>query len=206
MTNKLNSIFDYHDLIEAIVAAEEMRDYHTAHHSTRVSNMSEEICKLMGLSNDETQLIHIAADLHDIGKIGISDAVLLKKGKLNENEWVEMKSHTLIGHYILNKVDSFSEIADIVRYHHERWDGNGYPDHISGADIPLGSRIIAIADSIDAMLSNRSYRKGMSSDQCRQQIETNIGIMYDEKIAKLVLANWDTVLSKRQLSKYDVSN
>lgn len=197
MKSDLEAIYNYHDLIEAIVAAEEMRDYHTANHSRRVSNMSEKICYILGLSNDEAKLIHIAADLHDIGKIGVKDDVLFKKGKLDDKEWSEMKTHTTIGYYILNKVDRFSEIAKIVRHHHERWDGQGYPDRISGLEIPLGSRIIAIADSIDAMLSDRSYRKGLSIEKCKNEIKNNIGIMYDENIAKIVLSNWESILEER---------
>lgn len=193
-----NLIFDYHDLIAAIVATIESRDLHTANHSVRVSNMAEQICILLGLSKKEIQMIHIAADLHDIGKIGISDSVLLKKGTLSESEWIQMKSHAVKGYYILNKVARFKDIANIVRYHHERWDGLGYPDKISGTDIPLGARIIAIADSIDAMLSNRTYRKGFTPNQCRREIESNAGKMYDKAISNIVLKNWDDVLSKRE--------
>ncbi len=196
-TQREESVFEYHDLIEAIVAALEIRDYHTAHHSQRVSNMTEWICQQMNLCGEETQLYHIAADLHDIGKIGITDAVLLKAGALNENEWAEMQSHAIIGDYILKKVQRFSGIAAIVRHHHERWDGSGYPDALSGDAIPLGARIIAIADSMDAMLSDRSYRKALSPDVCRAEIEGHVGTMYDPDIAAIVLNGWDELLRVR---------
>lgn len=198
LSEQEKSIFEYHDLIEAIVAALEIRDYHTAHHSERVSNMTEWICKQMKLCTEEIRLYHIAADLHDIGKIGIADAVLLKAEPLNDAEWKQMQAHTTIGDYILKKVHRFSAIARIVRHHHERWDGKGYPDQLSKETIPLGARVIAVADSMDAMLSDRSYRKALSSDLCRHEIEKNIGLMYDPEIAAVVLANWNEILAVRQ--------
>jgi putative nucleotidyltransferase with HDIG domain len=189
-----HNLFIYHDLIAAIVAAMEARDQYTGSHSRRVSDMSEQICRLLGLPADETVLIHIAADLHDIGKIGISNGVLRHEGALDEEDWRLMKQHPLIGYDILNKVSSFQEIALIVRHHHERWNGGGYPDGIAGDSIPLGSRIIAIADSIDAMMSDRLYRKKLSSGRCRQEIIKNRGVMYDPNITDAVLAEWDLVI------------
>lgn len=197
MYNLKPSLFAYHDLIAAITAAVEARDYHTAHHSERVSNMAEYVCHLVGLSRQETTLIHLAADLHDIGKIGIPDRILLKDGPLTDAEWVEMKSHPCIGDRILRKVDRFKEIAVIVRHHHERWDGKGYPDKIAGTDIPLGARIIAVADSVDAMLSDRAYRRGMSPADCKNEISANRGVMYDPAVTQIVLNHWDTVLACR---------
>lgn len=196
----VQSIFEYHDLIEAIVAAIEMRDIHTLHHSERVSNMTECICQCLKLSAEECRICHIAADLHDIGKIGVCDAVLLKRGPLDENEWGEMQSHAMIGSYILGKVERFATIAQIVRHHHERWDGTGYPDHFAGEQIPLGARIIAVADSIDAMLSDRSYRQALSIEACRQEIKGNLGKMYDPSIAAVALKNWTDVLNARRKS------
>lgn len=199
MGNNIQSVFEYHDLIEAIVAAEEMRDPHTAYHSERVSNMTQEICQRMDLPKGETQLYHIAADLHDIGKIGIRDAVLLKDGPLDDEEWREMQSHTLIGSYILSRVERFDLIADIVRHHHERWDGAGYPDGLAGEQIPFGARIIAVCDSIDAMLSDRSYRRALPPETCRLEIEKNAGKMYDERVASVALRYWETLIEKRKL-------
>ncbi len=202
MGDNIQSVFEYHDLIEAIVAAEEMRDPHTSYHSERVSNMTQEVCQRLKLPENETQLYHIAADLHDIGKIGIRDAVLLKEGPLDDAEWREMQSHALIGSYILSKVERFDLIADIVRHHHERWDGGGYPDGLTEEDIPFGARIIAVCDSIDAMLSDRSYRRALSWEVCQREIEKNIGKMYDVRVATVVLQNWDAVVDKRKLPPY----
>ncbi|MDD4849972.1 MAG: HD-GYP domain-containing protein [Gemmiger sp.] len=192
------SIVEYHDLIEAIVAAVEMRDFHTAHHSERVSNMTQVLCEALQLTAEETNLYHIAADLHDIGKIGVPDAVLLKKGALDEHEWQQMKAHTEIGSYILRKVERFAGIAGIVRHHHERWDGKGYPDAIAGDSIPFGARIIAVADSMDAMLSDRSYRKAMPEAVCKAEIEKNRGRMYDPLVADAALQRWDALLQARK--------
>ena len=188
----------FHDLILCIISALEARDPYTSHHSSRVAEMTETICELMGLDEEEKEIYHIAAHLHDIGKIGIRDNVLLKEGKLNDEEWNIMKSHSEQGYNILMNAKSFEVVADVVRSHHERYDGKGYPDGLKGENIPLGARIIAIADSIDAMISDRPYRKGMDINICKEQIEKNIGIMYDPIIAKKVIEHWDEVLRSRE--------
>lgn len=188
----------FHDLILCIISALEARDPYTSHHSSRVAEMTETICEFIGLDEDEKEIYHIAAHLHDIGKIGIRDNVLLKEGKLNDEEWKIMKSHSEQGYNILMNAKSFEVVADVVRSHHERYDGKGYPDGLKGEDIPLGARIIAIADSIDAMISDRPYRKGMDTNVCKEQIEKNIGVMYDPSIAKKVIEHWDEVLRSRE--------
>ena len=139
----------FHDLILCIISALEARDPYTSHHSSRVAEMTETICELMELDDEDKEIYHIAAHLHDIGKIGIRDNVLLKEGKLNDEEWKIMKSHSEQGYSILMNAKSFEVVADVVRSHHERYDGKGYPDGLKGEDIPFGARIIAIADSID---------------------------------------------------------
>lgn len=198
----------FHDLILCIISALEARDIYTSHHSSRVAEMTETICEIIGLDEEEKEIYHIAAHLHDIGKIGIRDNVLLKEGKLNDEEWEVMKSHSEQGYNILMNAKAFEGVAEVVRSHHERYDGKGYPDGLKGADIPLGARIIAIADSIDAMISDRPYRKGMDAAVCREQIEKNIGIMYDPVIAGKVIAHWEEILKSRDdesnncMSKY----
>ena len=188
----------FHDLILCIISALEARDIYTSHHSSRVAEMTETICEIIGLDEDEKEIYHIAAHLHDIGKIGIRDDVLLKEGNLNDEEWEIMKSHSEQGYNILMNAKSFEVVANVVRSHHERYDGKGYPDGLKGTDIPLGARIIAIADSIDAMISDRPYRKGMDTEICKEQIRKNIGVMYDPKIATKVLECWDKVLASRE--------
>ena len=107
-----------------------------------------------------------------------------------------MRRHPVTGYEILRKIDDFKEIAILVRHHHERWDGRGYPDGLSGHDIPPGSRVIAVADSIDAMMSSRSYRPAMTSAACRREIEKNSGIMYDPRVAAAALEHWDELVSR----------
>lgn len=184
----------YHDLIAGIVAAMEARDLYTADHSQRVAAMSETVGRLLHLQPEQQTILHISAHLHDIGKLGIDDAVLRKTRPLNDREWADIRRHPVIGWEILRKVDSFAEIAEIVRHHHERWDGGGYPDGIAGERIPLAARIIAVTDSIDAMLSRRSYRAGMTISKCRGELERNTGTMYDPEIVSVVLSHWGEIV------------
>lgn len=185
---------DYHEIIDCITFALDTRDPYTGGHSQRVSDMALEVCKFLKLDAKNTEKIHIAAHLHDIGKIGISDSILLKQGKLNDEEWKIMKKHPEIGANILKKSSYLKELAEIVLFHHERFDGKGYPMGKNGTEIPLGSRIIAICDSIDAMTSNRCYRKSLSFEDCFNQIQINLGKMYDPEIGKLVLENWNKMI------------
>lgn len=190
----MSVLSQYHDLILCIVSALEARDSYTSFHSSRVAEMVEALCRFLNITGDEEELYHISAHLHDVGKIGIRDDVLLKAGRLNDEEWEIMKSHSEKGYEILKKAKLFEDVAGIVRGHHERWDGKGYPDGLAGTQIPLGSRIIAIADSIDAMISDRPYRKGMDVSICKSEIEKNAGIMYDPDVAKAALDNWEELI------------
>lgn len=179
----------YHEFVECISSALDARDPYTGDHSRRVSDTATLLAKMLGLSDDEIQEIHIAAHLHDIGKIGIPDSVLLKPGRLDDDEWKMMKRHPQIGADILAKSPSFSRISAIILHHHERYDGNGYPFGAKEQEIPLGSRIIAVCDSIDAMASARAYRKALPLDTVYEEIEKNIGLMYDPNVAKKLLDN-----------------
>ena len=184
----------YHDIIECLTAALDAKDVYTSGHSTRVGNMAYDLGKNLGICNHDLQLIHIAGHLHDIGKIGVPDNILNKRGSLDYSEWNLMKRHCEIGYTILKKADSLKEISHIVLHHHERWDGNGYPKGISKNEIPIGSRIIAICDSIDAMRSNRPYKKLISNTECYNEILKNKGIMYDPKITDCIIQNWNSIV------------
>ncbi len=194
--NNFNLLDFYHDLTESIIAALEAKDEYTANHSRRVSEMSENLCSYFDISASEIEKIHIAAHVHDIGKIGIPDNILTKKGLLNEEEWKIMRQHPEIGAKILNSSKYFKDISDIVLHHHERWDGNGYPNKISKLSIPFGSRIIAVCDSIDAMLSERPYRKLMTMQECKNEIKNGSEIMYDPFIVNVILKNWNKIVIK----------
>ncbi|MBF0480216.1 MAG: response regulator [Desulfovibrionaceae bacterium] len=147
--------------MKALVVALEARDRYTSGHTLRVSRMALLIGARLGLSENELHDLEIAASLHDIGKIGVRDVILLKAGKLTEEEYATIKEHALIGAEILRPIKSLKKIIPLIMHHHERWDGAGYPSGIGGEEIPLGSRIIAVADAFDAMTSDRPYRKGM---------------------------------------------
>lgn len=194
--------FEAHGLVDCITNALDARDPYTGHHSLRVSDMACQLCRYLGLSPEETRTIHIAAHLHDIGKIGIPDAILRKPDRLTNQEWSVMKDHTKIGAEILCESPGFEEIAEIVLHHHERYDGRGYPDNSELSYIPLGARIIAVCDSIDAMASARAYRQALPLDTCRSEIEKGIGTMYDPLVAAAALVHWEELTAVyRQESK-----
>ena len=168
----------------------EFRNGESGMHVLNVQAMTEMILtQLMRLTDqyplttEDISLITMASSLHDIGKIAVPDSVLRKAGPLTRPEWEEMRRHPVTGYEILRKIDDFKEIAILVRHHHERWDGRGYPDGLSGHDIPPGSRVIAVADSIDAMMSSRSYRPAMTSAAMPPRDRKNSGIMYDPACA-----------------------
>ena len=182
------------DLITCLISVEEAKDSYTAHHSERVKAYTELIARFLGLSEASVSLIMHAAHLHDIGKMGISDNVLGKPGKLTDDEFSIIKQHPVIGAKILMQSNYTHELVQIVLHHHERYDGRGYPEGLKGEEIPIGARIIAIADSIDAMTSKRVYRDAMSLDYCRKEIEKNLGVMYDPAIGKVALDHWNEIV------------
>ena len=182
------------DLIACLISVVEAKDTYTANHSERVMAYSELIARTLGLSESSITLITHAALLHDIGKMGIVDSVLGKPGKLTDEEFEIIKQHPVIGARILMQSNYTHEMVQIVLHHHERYDGRGYPEGLKGEDIPIGARVIAIADSIDAMTSKRVYRDAMSLDYCRNEIEKNLGVMYDPAIGKVVLEHWNEMV------------
>ncbi len=177
---------NYHDLIEVVTASIDARDPYTAGHSQRVSNVVVEIAKNMDLAGSEIEKFHIAAHLHDIGKIGIRDDILLKKERLTPDEYEVIKQHSVIGYNILKRVEAFREIAIIVRHHHERWDGGGYPDGLSEETIPLGARIIAVADSLDAMTSERTYHPKRAWEEAIEECIRCSGSQFDPSIIEVL--------------------
>ena len=136
----------YHDIIDCLTAALDAKDIYTAGHSTRVADTSCALGSLLGLKERDLECLHIAAHLHDIGKIGVPDHIIHKNGRLTENEWILMKEHSLIGYNILEKADSLKSIAQIILHHHENYDGSGYPQKLKGEEIPFNSRVIAVVN------------------------------------------------------------
>lgn len=186
----------YHGVVRSMVATLEAKDFYTYGHSTRVADMAYKLGEVLGMTTEELELIHIAGDLHDIGKIGVPDNILNKPDSLEVDEWELMKNHPYIGYNILSKTSTFEYISRIVLYHHERWDGKGYPKGLKEEEIPLASRILAVCDSIDAMKSDRPYRKSISDELCKDEIKKNKGIMYDSKIAECMLNNWNKIVNE----------
>nr|WP_320133241.1 HD-GYP domain-containing protein [uncultured Holophaga sp.] len=174
---------DIHAFIESFVHTLEARDSYTAGHSQRVSDLAGGLAGELRLPPRDILSVHIAGDLHDIGKVGIPDGILLKSGPLSSSEREIMQGHPLIGHDILKGVAGLEGIARMVLHHHERFDGRGYPGCLKGEAIPLGARILAIADSYDAMTSNRTYRPVKSHGSALEEIWRERGRQFDPYLA-----------------------
>jgi diguanylate cyclase (GGDEF)-like protein/PAS domain S-box-containing protein len=156
-------------------------------HSQRVSELCASLGRAMDLSLENVSELRTVGLMHDIGKITLDEKILNKPGKLNESEWLEVKLHSETGYRILSSVNEFSQLAEYVLAHHERWDGKGYPKGLNGEEIPLYARILAVADAYDAMTSNRAYRKALSAEIAMGEIKRNAGIQFDPVIARLLL-------------------
>jgi putative nucleotidyltransferase with HDIG domain len=166
----------------ALVATLDARDRYTAGHSTAVAIYARDIAQRIGLSQDEQDLVHLCGLVHDVGKIGLPAGLLEKPGALSLEERRQMAQHSVIGEQILRKVDDYGEIAEIVRHHHERIDGQGYPDGLVAEEIPLLSRIIAVADAYNAMTSDRPYRDAMPSRVARLRLAQAVETQFDTSV------------------------
>lgn len=173
--------------IMTIANALDAKDSYSEGHSRRVSVYSALIAEKLGLSEDEINNIRIIALLHDIGKIGVPDLVLNKPGRLTDEEFTLMKQHTIFGNDILKAINTIPGVDIGTKYHHERYDGRGYPEGLKGEDIPYVARIIAVADSYDAMTSNRVYRKHLTYEQVISELEKGEGTQFDPDIAKIMV-------------------
>jgi putative nucleotidyltransferase with HDIG domain len=171
----------------AFVEAIEARDPYTREHSARVTDYSVSIAEALGCSQQEIEMLNVSGNLHDIGKIGIPDNILLKPDRLTESEYEVIKKHPSIGSNIIGHFDMWSEEQRIIKHHHERWDGNGYPDGLLGEEIPFLSRILSVADVYDALTSDRSYRKRLEEGIAVEIIKENAGTQFDEKIVDTFL-------------------
>ena len=175
--------------VTALAYALEAKDKYTSGHSLRVADISVAIAREMGLPQDNVEKIKLAALVHDIGKIGVREIVLNKPAALTDEEFQHIRKHPEIGEHILAPIAEDEEILKIVRNHHGRYDGTGYPDHLKDYQIPLGARILAVADAYEAMTSERPYRKAMSDEAARVEIERNRGTQFDPEIADTFLRN-----------------
>lgn len=164
--------------VGALLAALEARDGYTGEHSRLVVELSTAVARRMGLSEEEATDVEQGALLHDIGKIGVPDAILNKRGSLDGDEWEVIREHPLIGERIVSSIDGIAHLAPIIRGEHERWDGNGYPDGLSGEQIPLASRIIFACDAYHAMISDRPYRKALGVRGALEELRKNAGTQF----------------------------
>ncbi len=177
----------YLDIVQSLRATVEAKDSYTRGHSDRVSAYSVLLGKYLKVSDDELEILRIGGLFHDVGKIGIPDTILLKNGKLTDEEYAEIKKHPQIGVDILGDSDMFKNIIPFVKYHHERYDGKGYPEGLSGENIPYIARIAAVADSFDAMSSRRVYRDSLPIEVVKEEIIKNLGTQFDPEIGSVFL-------------------
>jgi diguanylate cyclase (GGDEF)-like protein len=160
-------------------------------HSSEVASLAARVARRLGLSGEELDEIARAAELHDVGKVGIPDAILNKPGPLDATEWDYMRQHTILGERILNAAPALRPVARLVRASHERWDGTGYPDGLAGEEIPLGARVVAVCDAYEAMTADRAYRKALSVQAARAELRANAGSQFDPAVVDAFLAATD---------------
>jgi len=173
--------------VRALLAALEARDGYTGDHSAAVVELSASVTRSLGLSEEEVANVKQAAMLHDLGKIGIPDSILNKQGPLDEEEWRVMQKHPVIGERIVASIEDLAHLVPIIRAAHERWDGKGYPDGLSGEQIPLASRIVFACDAWHAMISDRPYRKALSSEAMIEELEKNAGQQFDPGVVQALM-------------------
>jgi response regulator RpfG family c-di-GMP phosphodiesterase len=173
----------YHETVAALASALESKDTGTGEHSQRVHRYAAELAKEVAPDLVEDESVDYGFMLHDVGKIGIPDSVLQKPGPLNDEEWVLMQTHTVLGEQMLRGVTFLQGAGlEVVRSHHERWDGNGYPDSLAGTDIPVAARVFAVADALDAMTSDRPYRDAMPWSDAGREILDQSGLQFDPEV------------------------
>ncbi|MCF8026596.1 MAG: diguanylate cyclase [Desulfobacteraceae bacterium] len=165
--------------VQALTKAMEVRDFDTEGHSERLKDLAASLARVMDLGEDTINDLLLLAKFHDLGKVGVPDRILFKPGPLTEQEMMEMQKHSEIGHRIAQSVPDLAPIAEWIFWHHERWDGQGYPQGLQGEEIPLPCRILAIVDAYDAMTSDRPYRKAMAHAEAIEELRRCAGTQFD---------------------------
>jgi HD-GYP domain-containing protein (c-di-GMP phosphodiesterase class II) len=176
----------YDQTLFALMSALDARDRETEGHSTRVMIITAQLAEEAGLDADQIKRLERGALLHDIGKIGVSDTILLKNSSLEAAEWEAMRQHPVIGERIVAGIPFLKYSLPVIRYHHERWDGKGYPDGLKGEDIPFEARIFTVADTLDALLSDRPYRSGMPIETALEHFREQAGIIFDPRVVQML--------------------
>ena len=177
------------DTFKSLITSIHVRDHYTERHSVHVTELAVKTAKALKCSNNEIESLNISAMLHDIGKIAVPDKILLKEGRLTDEEYTIIKGHPVIGENILKPVMLIDVERKIIRHHHERWDGKGYPDRLSGEDIPFLSRILSVADSFDAMTTNRPYRSALKIDEAVSELQRNRNLQFDKDIVDTFISS-----------------
>lgn len=186
----------YMDTIEALRLAVDAKDVYTRGHSDRVAYYAERIGEVLDLSKKEISILKAGGVFHDVGKIGTADDILLKEQGLDDREYAEIKKHPLKGAHILSAVSMFKEVVPLVKYHHERFDGRGYPEGLQGEEIPFMARILSVADAFDAMTTDRSYRAKLSIEEAISQLQKGAGTQFDAEIVEVfikILKHFDEI-------------
>ncbi len=178
----------YNSVIGVLASVLDLCDSVTAEQSRQVSELASAVAREMGLGREEAALVQTAALLHDVGKAAISEAILSKPGALTESEWAEMKRHPEIGYDMLRSTEHLRDAAEIVRAHHERFDGQGYPRQLKGEEIPIGSRIVAMVDAFVAMTSDRPFRRKMPRDMAKKEVLRNALTQFDPEVVRAFIA------------------
>jgi HD-GYP domain-containing protein (c-di-GMP phosphodiesterase class II) len=174
--------------VRTLLAALEARDFYTGEHSKQVVALASAVARSLGLDENATRDVEQIALLHDIGKVGIPDAILQKQGPLDDQEWQLMRQHPIVGERIIAGTPGLSHLAPAMRAEHERWDGSGYPDGLAGEQIPLASRVTLACDALHAMTSDRPYRSAMTLQRARQELRASAGSQFDPHVIKALLA------------------
>lgn len=177
----------FFEIIRAFAKAIDSKDHYTHGHSERVAKWAKEIARRFGLDSIEIETIETIGFLHDIGKIGVSEKILHKKGKPTKKEWQAIKNHPEDGERILKPITYMKDWLHLVRNHHEKFDGTGYPDKLKGKSIPIGARILAAADAYDAMISDRPYRKALSHQEAKKELKDKSGTQFDSEVVEKFL-------------------
>ncbi len=180
-------IISYHRTIEGWSNALDLRDKETEGHTLRVTQKSVEFARALGVGEAQLEHVRMGALLHDVGKLGVPDSVLLKPGKLTEEEWVVMRKHPVYAYEWLSPIDFLKEAIQIPYCHHEKWDGSGYPRHLRGEEIPLYARLFAIVDVWDALCSDRPYRAAMPEAEVLEYIQKDAGKHFDPELVKVFM-------------------